>query len=149
MPSDADLPEELSRIVADLAAVPVPDRLEMLVELGQTLPELPERYRSNPELLESVRECQSPVYVRAEVDGTDPQSVVHLHVSAPPHAPVTRGFAGILHAGLDGLTAREVLALPSDLTARLSLDQAVSPLRLRGMAGMLLRVQRQVAEATA
>ena len=33
-------------------------------------------------------------------------AVVHLFFSAPAEAPTTRGFAGILHEGLDGLTRR-------------------------------------------
>lgn len=71
---------------------------------------------------------------------------MHLHFSAPPEAPTTRGFAGILHEGLDGQTAGTVLAIPADLPLRLSMTEIVSPLRLRGMSGMLARIQRQVAE---
>jgi cysteine desulfuration protein SufE len=39
-----------------------------------------------------------------------------------------------------------VLAVPADFPLRLSLTQAVSPLRLNGMSGMLSRIQRQVIE---
>ena len=60
---------------------------------------------------------------------------MHLFFSAPPEAPTTRGFAGILHEGLDGLTVAEVLAVPEDAPYRFSLGEAVSPLRLRGMVG--------------
>lgn len=55
-----------------------------------------------------------------------------LHFSAPPEAPTTRGFAGILHEGLNGQTAEVVLSIPSDLPLRLSMTDLVSPLRLRG-----------------
>ena len=71
---------------------------------------------------------------------------MRLHFSAPPEAPTTRGFAGILHEGLDGLTARAVLAVPDDFSHRLGLAEAVSPLRLRGMAAMLARIKRQVRD---
>ncbi len=65
--------------------------------------------------------------------------------SAPPRvAPTTRGFAGILQTGLDGLDADEVLATPSEFTSQLGLTELVSPLRLRGMAAMLARIKRQV-----
>jgi cysteine desulfuration protein SufE len=84
-----------------------------------------------------------------EVDGGGDGAVVRLHFSAPREAPTTRGFAGILHEGLDGLTAREVLAVPDDVCSRLGLDEAVSVLRLRGMVGMLGRIKRQVREKTA
>ena len=61
-------------------------------------------------------------------------------------APTTRGFAAILHAGLDGLDADEVLATPPEFSSQLGLADLVSPLRLRGMAAMLSRIKRQVRE---
>jgi hypothetical protein len=69
-------------------------------------------------------------------------------VRAPPavarEAPTTPGFAGILHAGLDGLPTQEVLAVPDEAPLRLGLGEAVSPLRLRGMVAMLGRIKRQL-----
>jgi cysteine desulfuration protein SufE len=140
------LPPQLGEIVEDFASAPPRDRLEMLLEYSQSLPPLPDRFREHPEQLEAVPECQSPLFVAAEVD--DAQRV-HLFVDAPPEAPTTRGFAGIFHAGLDGLPADEVLAVPGDVTARLSLAEVVSPLRLRGATALLGRVQRQVREQLA
>lgn len=148
----ADLPDALAAIVDDFNALSQPDRLQLLLEFSQGLPELPERYAEHPELLEPVPECQSPIFLIVEIDdaaGTGPDSVVHLFFSAPAEAPTTRGFAGILHEGLDGLTAGEVLAVPGDISDRLGLAQAITPLRLRGMGGMLGRIQRQVREKTA
>ncbi len=40
---------------------------------------------------------------------------MRLHFSAPPEAPTTRGFAGILSEGLDGQSAEAVLSVPADL----------------------------------
>ena len=60
----------------------------------------------------------------------------------PP--PTTCGFAGILHEGLDGLPAEQVLGVPDDAPYRFGLAEAVSPLRMRGMVGMLSRIKRQV-----
>ncbi|MGZ4749153.1 MAG: SufE family protein, partial [Oryzihumus sp.] len=77
-------------------------------------------------------------------DGAGEDRPVHLFFSAPPEAPTTRGFAGILHEGLDGLTVPEVLAVPDDAPYRFGLAEAVSPLRLRGMVAMLSRIKRQV-----
>ena len=69
--------------------------------------------------------------------------------SAPPEAPTTRGFASILRTGLDGEPAAGILAVPDDFYVKLGLGQAVSPLRLRGMAAMLARIKRQVREGVA
>jgi cysteine desulfuration protein SufE len=135
MPENTDLPESLREIAEDFASMPKPER--------NGLPALPERLQEHPELLEPVPECQSPIFLLTEVDD---DGTVHLHFSAPPEAPTTRGFAGILHEGLDGAPAETVLAVPADLALRFSLSEAVSPLRLNGMSGMLARIQRQVRE---
>lgn len=144
-----DLPESFAAIVEDFNALTVPDRLQLLLEFSRGLPQLPERYAEHPELLEPVPECQSPVFLLTEVAGAGEDATVHLFFSAPQESPTTRGFAGILHEGLDGLTARDVLAVPADVYNRLGLADAVSPLRLRGMAGMLGRIKRQVREKVA
>lgn len=142
----ADLPESLAEIVEDFNAVGPQERLQLLLDFSRELAPLPERYADHPELLEPVPECQSPIFLVSEVEGAGADATVRLHFSAPAESPTTRGFAGILHEGLDGLDVAQVLAVPSDFSARLGLAEAVSPLRLRGMAGMLARIKRQVAE---
>jgi cysteine desulfuration protein SufE len=141
-----DLPAALAEIVEDFNALSQADRLQLLLDFSRELPELPARYADHPELLEPVPECQSPLFVATDVDATDR---VHVFFDAPQEAPTTRGFAGILAEGLDGLSAGRLLALPVDISHRLGLDEAVSPLRLRGMTGMLMRIKRQVREKSA
>jgi len=157
MTSGADLPSAFAAIVDDFQALTEPDRLQLLLEFAESLPELPEKYADHPDLLEPVPECQSPVFLTVEVgeegsaDGggsLGPDSPVRVLLTAPRESPTTRGFAAILTDGLAGLTAAEVLAVPDDVSHRLGLDRAVSPLRLRGMAGMLGRIKRQVREQT-
>ena len=139
------LPATLAEIVDDFASAEPRDRLELLLEYSQGLPPLPEPYASHPERLQPVPECQSPLFVAAEVDG---ERRVRLFMDAPAESPTTRGFAGIFHAALDGLPADEVLAVPGDVTARMRLAEVVSPLRLRGAAALLARIQHQVARLT-
>jgi cysteine desulfuration protein SufE len=79
----------------------------------------------------------------------DDDSVVHTFVTAPREAPTTRGFASILAEGLKGLTVDEVLGVPADYPLTIGLTEAVSPLRIRGMMGLLGRIQRQVREKSA
>jgi cysteine desulfuration protein SufE len=131
----------LAEIVEDFNALPGQERLQLLLEFSDDLPALPERYAGHRDLLEQVPECQSPLFLAVEVA---PDDVVHLFFDAPPEAPTTRGFAGILQAGLDGLDADEVLATPAEFTGQLGLTDLVSPLRLRGMAAMLARIKRQI-----
>jgi cysteine desulfuration protein SufE len=139
------LPPSLAEIVDVFATSPPRDRLEMLLEYANELPPLPQRLAEHPERLEAVPECQSPLFVTTEIgDG-----VVHIYADAPAEAPTTRGFAGIFHAGLDGLPPDTILGIPDDITARLGLAEVVSPLRLRGAAALLGRIQRQVREQLA
>jgi cysteine desulfuration protein SufE len=142
------LPESFAEIVDDFHALAQRQRLELLLEFSRELPGLPERYAGHPEEMESVTECQSPVFVKVEV-GDGPDDEIHVWFQAPQEAPTTRGFASILAAGLEGMTAAQVLAVPDDVPGRLGLTEAVSPLRLRGMAGMLARIKRQVREGLA
>ena len=133
----------LQEIIEDFSAVPEKERLQLLLEFSAELPPLPARYAGHRELLEQVPECQSPLFLAVEVDDG---GTVHLFFDAPPEAPTTRGFAGILHAGLDDLDADEILATPGEFSSQLGLQDLVSPLRLRGIAAMLARIKRQLRE---
>ncbi len=138
MPS---LPDSLARIRDDFLELEQQDRLLLLLEFANDLPELPDRFRDHPDLLERVEECQAPVFIFVEVDDDD---TVQMFATAPREAPTTRGFASILVQGLSGLSASEVLAVPDDFPQTIGLSAAVSPLRLRGMTGLLGRAKRQV-----
>ena len=145
-PVNGALHPRLQEIADDFTSMPDKDRLQLLLEFSQDLPALPERYAGNRDLMEPVPECQTPLFLAVEVE---PDETVHLYFDAPAEAPTTRGFAAILHAGLDGLDADEVLATPPEFSSRLGLADLVSPLRLRGMAAMLARIKRQVIQQRA
>ncbi|GAB3487750.1 SufE family protein [Flexivirga lutea] len=135
----SDLPAPLAELIDDFGSVGPKDRLQLLLELSEELPELPARYADHPDQLEQVHECQTPLFLAVEVTDGD----VHLFFNAPKEAPTTRGFAGILHAGLDGQPAQAVLDVPDDVPFKFGLAEAVSPLRMRGMVAMLSRIKRQ------
>ena len=141
--STPTLNPRLQEIVDDFNAMAGQERLQLLLEFSHELPALPGRYAEHHDLLEPVPECQSPLFLAVEVQ---PDATVHLFFDAPPEAPTTRGFAGILHAALDGLQADEVLATPGEFSSQLGLQDLVSPLRLRGLAAMLARIKRQIRE---
>ena len=142
--SAQDLPSQLAELVTEFHEVPEPDKLQLLLEFSRSLPELPAWLGEHPEELEQVTECQSPLFLTVELEGTGPQAPVQLFFSAPAEAPTTRGFASILHEGLNGLPAEQVLAVPDDLPERFGLTSLVSPLRMRGMSAMLGRIKRQI-----
>lgn len=138
----ASLDQQLADLSADFAELSVQNRLDLLLEFADALPEVPERLVGHPDLLERVEECQSPVFLLVEIS----DGIVTIHFTIPREAPTTRGFASILHSLLNGRTVQEVLAASDSIPDSLSLSDAVSPLRLRGMRGMLARIKRQVEQ---
>ena len=141
--ADGALHPRLQEIADDFTSMEDKDRLQLLLEFAQELPPLPAHYAEQHDLLEPVPECQTPLFLAVEIS---PNETVHLFFDVPAEAPTTRGFAGILHTGLDGLSTDEVLATPAEFTSQLGLQDLVSPLRLRGMAAMLARIKRQIRE---
>lgn len=138
--------ETAQNLVEDFNSVTVKEKLDLLLEFSEALPTLPDRYRDHPDLLERVEECQTPIFLFVELED---QKKVRLFFKAPEEAPTTRGFASILFSVIDGLPAEQVLDFDDDFPTKLGLAEAVSPLRMRGMRGMLQRIKRQVAEKTA
>jgi cysteine desulfuration protein SufE len=134
---------ELQAIVNDFAESPKSLRLAMLLEFADGLPELPERLREAG-VLDQVHECQTPFFVAAEQGDS---GTVELWFDAPPEAPTTRGYAGVLRAGLSGATPTEILATPANFFTEMSLSELISPLRLRGMSAILAHIKRQVVNA--
>lgn len=132
-------------VIEDFTLVPDSEKLQLLLEYSEALPELDPRFGENPELMERVEECQSPVFIA--VEGNPAQ--VNLFFSAPREAPTTRGFASVLNSALNGQSAQDILDLPDDFPSELGLDALISPLRVRGMRGMLARIKRRTRELIA
>ncbi|VEG49214.1 Fe-S metabolism associated SufE [Mycolicibacterium chitae] len=133
------MPAPLAEVVSDFTEVEGQDKLRLLLEFAEELPPLPADLEEAA--MEPVPECQSPLFLH--VDAADPEHV-RLFFSAPPEAPTTRGFAGILATGLDGQTKVDILAVPDDFYTELGLAALISPLRLRGMSAMLARIKRRL-----
>ncbi len=140
--STTHVPETLAEIRDDFLDLPESERLQLLLEFSQELPEVPVELANFPEMCERVAECQSPVYIYVSVE----DGVVAMHATAPREAPTTRGFASILVQGITGLSPDEVLAIPDDYPQSIGLTRAVSPLRIGGMTGMLMRAKKQVRQ---
>jgi cysteine desulfuration protein SufE len=135
------LPGRLQEVVDEFADLPPELRLEALLDYSRRVPPLPPRLEGRRDAMEQVPECQTPFFLATELDDGER---VTIHFDAPPEAPTTRGFAGILSEGLNGATAQEVLAVPNGFYSALGLDRVISPLRLRGISAILGRLKRQV-----
>jgi cysteine desulfuration protein SufE len=136
------MPAKLAEIVDDFASAPRDVVLEMLLEFSDNVQPLPDSLKGH-EGMEQVPECQTPFFLRAEVQ---PDDTVRTYFDCPPEAPTTRAFAGILAEGLEGASTSEILAVPDDLYTRMGLATAISPLRIRGGTAILGRLKRQIRE---
>ena len=106
------------------------------------MPALPERLRGSHDFMEQIRECMTPVFVKAEIqDGK-----MHFYFDVPPESPTVRGFAAILAEGLDGLTPQEILSVPKDFSSRMGLENLLTPQRMNGFAATLAHLKRLAAQ---
>ena len=138
-------PEALQDIIEEFSSASPEERLELLLEFALDLPDLPEELHHARDTMEQVHECQSPVFLHASLQ--DGHMIYHIDV--PREAPTVRGFASILHSGLNGATPAAIAATPINLYQQLGLHKVISPLRLRGLAALLQRMKRNAEELAA
>jgi cysteine desulfuration protein SufE len=114
-------------------------RLEMLLDLSERLPPLPERFaEARDHGVNRVTECQTPVFLYGElVNGR-----FQLYADVPREAPTVRGFVSLLIKGLNGADPHEVTAIPSDLLDKLQLTETLGMTRMQGLSAVVHRVKR-------
>jgi cysteine desulfuration protein SufE len=134
------LPSGLREIVDEFRGATARERLEMLLEFSEDLPDLPDHIAEHRDELEQVHECQTPVFLYTEGDAKG----VHFHLDIPQESPTVRGYAAILADGFDGATPQAVLDSPDDVYNLLGLNEAITPQRLRGLHALMLHMKRQV-----
>lgn len=138
------IPPRLQQVVDVMRSAPKEFRVEALLDFSNRVPPLPDGMAAAE--LEQVHECQTPFFLATTVDA---DGAVHMFFEAPRESPTVRGFAGILHHGLEGERAETVLDVPDDFYVGMGLEEVVTPLRLRGMGAILARLKRQIRDALA
>jgi cysteine desulfuration protein SufE len=140
--TDQACPEALQEIIETFRDAAQEERLDILLDYAMNLPDLPEELHSARDTMEQVHECQTPVFLLAQLrDGK-----MHYYIDVPREAPTVRGFAGILYEGLNGAPPAAIAATPNDLYQQLGLHRVLSPLRLRGLTALLSRMKRNARE---
>jgi cysteine desulfuration protein SufE len=137
---------KLQTLVDELAECDRQERIELLIDLARQLPELPEHLIPLRDDAHRVPECQSPVFLFAEVAG---EGRVTLHADVPIEAPTVRGFVAMLVEGLQGTRASDVLDLPTDLIQQAGMLEILGMQRVHGLHGVLKRLKATVARAQA
>ena len=142
MTTDTALPGKLQSIVDLFRSAPKPLRLQALLEYSKKLPPLPDKYAEHPEFMQPVPECASPFFLVTEAKGDG----VEMFFKVPEEAPTVRGYAGILAEGLSGASREEILNIPDQFYMDMGLSELITPMRLRGMGAILMRLKNEVRQ---
>lgn len=138
------LPDRLQRLVTLFATAPKDLKIQALLDYSRRVPPLPDDI--DPGSLEQVHECQTPFFLLTRLDD---DGNVRIFFESPPESPTVRGYAGIIHEGLDGETPEAILSVPTDFYLQMGLEDVVTPQRLNGMGAIVGRLRRQVEELAA
>lgn len=133
-------PAPLQEIIEDFQSVAPRERLEYLLEYAMELPDMPQQLQEHRDSLEQVHECQTPVFLHTEYAS----GRVRFFIDVPEESPTVRGYAAILQQGFRNATPQQVLEAPDDVYRLLGLQEAISPLRLRGLHALMGHMKRQV-----
>ena len=129
----------LDNIVADFEFLDDwEDRYRYVIELGRSLPPLPEAARAEAN---KVRGCASQVWLAAGVDGAV-RAAPRLSFKGDSDAHIVRGLIAILFAIYSGRRADEILRIDApNVFRRLGLAEHLTPQRSNGFAGMAERIR--------
>jgi cysteine desulfuration protein SufE len=120
------------------------DRYRYVIELGRTLPPLPDALRTDAN---KVRGCASQVWLASSVQ--HPRSTVPavLLFEGDSDAHIVRGLIAILFAMYAGKTPEEILRIDAQAAfSELGLKEHLTPQRSNGFFSMVERIRRDAQE---
>jgi cysteine desulfuration protein SufE len=103
-----------------------------LMELGQKLPELPDQYRTDANLVSG---CQSKVWLTSEL--------IHERVffSADSNTAITKGLVSLLIRIFNGHLPTEILGSDLYFMSRIGMDRFIGTQRSNGFASMIRQMK--------
>lgn len=143
MDNHSSLPPRLQEIVEDFQYSEGREKIELLIQYAENLPEIPAELQSNHSEMEAVEECMTPVFVQAQLHN----GKLNFYFDVPRESPTVRGFAAIMGEGLSGCTPQEVLAIPNDFFKRMGLEQVLTMQRMNGLSAILAHMKRLAAQS--
>ena len=114
------------------------DRYAYLIDLGKSLEDLPEEYKTEPF---RVKGCQSNVWLRSWAEGD------RVFFAADSDAMITRGLVALLVRVLSGQPATEIVDAPLDFVDEIGLRKHLSTNRSNGLSAMIARMKRMASVA--
>ncbi len=122
------------------------DRYRYLIELGRTLPPLPEAARNEAN---KVRGCASQVWLSTSVKPNGGSGPI-LAFDGDSDAHIVRGLIAVLFALYSGKNAKEILSTDAiALFEKLGLRDHLTPQRSNGFRSMVDRIRRDANAAMA
>ena len=108
------------------------DRYSYLIELGNALPAMDDKYKIDQNLIKS---CQSRVWVNAElVDGK-------IIFTADSDAIITKGIIALLIRAFSGQTPKAIMSADLHFIDKIGLKENLSPTRANGLVGMIKQMR--------
>ena len=122
------------------------DRYRYVIELGRTLPPLPEAAHSEAN---KVRGCASQVWLITHVKPNGAAGPT-LTFEGDSDAHIVRGLVAILFALYSGKRAKEILEIDAEaLFNKLGLRENLTPQRSNGLRSMVERIHAEAKAALA
>ena len=122
------------------------DRYRYLIELGRSLPELPEAEHNEAN---KVHGCASQVWLQTKIAPNGKDGPV-LTFAGDSDAHIVKGLIAILFALYSGQNAHEILSRDAvALFNRLGLGEHLTPQRSNGFRSMVERIRRDAQTAIA
>jgi len=108
------------------------DRYALLIEMGNSLPVLDEKYKTESNLIEG---CQSRVWLHAHYqDGV-------INYQAESDAVIVKGIVSLLIRVLSGHTPQEIIEADLYFIDTIGLREHLSPTRSNGLLSMLKQMK--------
>lgn len=108
------------------------DRYQLLIDMGNSLPPLDEKYKTESNLIEG---CQSRVWLQADYDGE------HIHFHAESDALIVKGIVSLLVRVLDNQTPQDILNADLYFIDQIGLREHLSPTRSNGLLAMVKQMR--------
>ena len=108
------------------------DKYALLIDLGNSLPPLEEKYKTESNLIEG---CQSRVWVQADyVDGK-------IQFKGESDAVIVKGIVSLLISILSDHTPQEILDADLYFIEKIGLKEHLSPTRSNGLVAMVKQMR--------
>ena len=117
------------------------DKYQLLIDLGNELTPLDERYKTEQNLIDG---CQSRVWLQADlVDGssTGSETVKVIHFSAESDALIVKGIVSLLIRVLSVHSPHEILVADLYFFEEIGLKELLSPTRSNGLVAMVKQIR--------